>query len=93
MRNVRSKRVVAQVYLEVIFAFMTAILLLMAMIKVFQWAGRDLIKRQEANDATLTNAVGSDAASPLGQIRPIFHYGADMNATFNGAFLGDAFGP
>jgi hypothetical protein len=93
MRNSQPKGVVAQVYLEVIFGFMVGMLLLMAMIRVFQWAGKDLVKRREANDALLTTPVGSEAAGPLGQIRPVFYYAADMNATFNGAFLGDAFGP
>lgn len=93
MRNFRSKSVAAQVYLEMVFAFMIGMLLLMGMIRVFQWSGTDLIKRRQMHDDLLTMLVGSEAAEPLRQIRPVFYYVADVNATFNSAFLGDAFGP
>lgn len=70
-----------QATLEFTFAMVGAVLLLLGLIRVFEWAGLDVIHRRRAHEAILYDPPGCDDAScPLAQIRPEFFTAHHINA-------------
>jgi len=72
----------AQSTLEFTFAMVMIIMLIIGMIRVFAWTGRDLVERRIAHEETLTRSVGGGYAAQLKQTTPRFYGSADVNATW-----------
>lgn len=68
----------AQATLEFLFAMIIAIMLLIGMIRVFIWTGKDLADRRKAHENFLMIDVhGRD------QTKPDFYYSSPIGATFD----------
>ncbi|MFP4473615.1 MAG: hypothetical protein ACLFPX_07130 [Candidatus Omnitrophota bacterium] len=65
----------AQTSLEFAFAMIVAALLLLGMIKVMLWVGKDLVARRTAHESVLTGT-----GSPVTQVRPTFYYSTPIDA-------------
>ena len=69
-----------QVILEFTFCMIVILIMIYGVIKVFHWAGKDVVERQRAHDAVL---LDSDL-SPREQIDPRFYAPVKMNAIWDG---------
>jgi len=68
-----------QVILEFTFCMIVILIMIYGVVKVFHWAGSDLVERQIAHKAVLLNDV-----TPRQQIRPDFYAPVRMNAIWDG---------
>ena len=59
---------------------LVVVLLIIGMVKVFAWTGRDLLERRQAHEAQLTVPVSEDSGVSLVQTRPFFFDIAPINA-------------
>jgi len=69
-----------QVILEFTFCMIVILIMIYGVIKVFHWAGKDIVDRQKAYDAALLIQQGS----PRDQIKPFFHAPGKMDAVWDG---------
>lgn len=84
MRKTRYEiRILGQVTLEFTFALIVIVLLVLGMIRVFQWGGKDLYQRRLAHETLLESNV-----PPLNQLEPYFY----SSTTFNAAKPSNVFG-
>lgn len=74
----------AQAILEFTFAMMVAVLLLMGMIQVIAWTGKDLAQRRLSHEQTLVNDV-----DVLEQTREQFHYAEPISSAVRTDIFGD----
>ena len=70
----------AQVILEFTFCMIIILLMIYGVVKVFQWAGRDVAERQIAHENSLIRNV----SDPRDQIGPVFYMPRRMNAIWDG---------
>lgn len=68
-----------QVILEFTFCMIVILIMIYGVVKVFHWAGEDVVERQRAHDSVLLGG-----GSPRDQINPYFYGAADMNAIWDG---------
>jgi len=68
-----------QVILEFTFCMIVILLMIYGSIKVFHWAGSDLVERQKMHEAVLIEDV-----DPRDQINPFFYSPVKMNAIWDG---------
>jgi len=78
-----------QVILEFTFCMIVILIMIYGVIKVFHWAGRDLVERQRAHEATLvsdeeTRVLWSSRVDPKQQIDPYFYDPIRMDAIWDG---------
>jgi hypothetical protein len=64
--------------IEFTFTMVMTVLLVVGMIKVFLWTGRDMFQRRQAHEAVLTQSIGYDSEEALIQINPTFFGVANM---------------
>ncbi len=78
----------AQVTIEFTFSMMITLLLIVGMIKVFAWTGRDLADRIRAHEKILTQDIGCTGSScPLKQLKPTFYTATDIGAVVPANFF------
>jgi len=79
-----------QAMIEVTFSIVVIVALMLAMIKVFSWVGRDLSSRRGAHEQTLVSpVVGANLIDVYRQIRPSFYEGTPIDAaTVNSEIFG-----
>lgn len=65
-----------QTMIEFSFCMIIVVVLLLGMIKVFVWSGKDLVERRRAHERILTNRY----LSPQQQIRPVFYFSTRFDA-------------
>ena len=71
-----------QSLLEFTFTMVVAVFILMGMLEIFVWVGRDMSYRRQAHEQTLTEPLtGTGAGAPLEQIKPTFYGVTGMDAT------------
>ena len=68
--------ITGQTMIEFSFCLIVIIILLLGMIKVFVWSGKDLADRRKMHEKVLTNPY----FSPEEQIRPGFYYSSRVHA-------------
>ena len=68
-----------QVILEFTFCMIIVLLMIYGVVKVFHWAGEDMVERRKAHDGTLRAAT-----LPVHQIDPYFYTPVKMNAIWDG---------
>ena len=74
----------AQSTMEFTFSMVITILLLMGMIQVMVWSGKDLAMRRQAHERTLTDdRIGYE------QVSPDFFYSAPVSATWASNIYGN----
>ncbi len=74
----------AQATIEFVFGMIGALLLLMGMIQVAVWSGRDLVARRKAHeDLIISNIDG------IRQMNPNFYYSTPMFASVESNVFGD----
>ncbi|MCK5580880.1 MAG: hypothetical protein KAJ18_06365 [Candidatus Omnitrophica bacterium] len=79
MKHFAFKRSQGQSTIEFTFSMICVTLLIVGMIKIFTWTGRDLVERRQQHDAVLTEAVCSASDCVLRQVRPMFFTEVDLN--------------
>ncbi len=86
--RVVNKKIQAQVTIEFTFSMMITLLLIVGMIKVFTWTGRDLADRIHAHEEILTKDLGCTSSScPMKQIKPTFYTATDIDAAYPANFF------
>ena len=70
-----------QVILEFTFCMIVVLLMIFGVMKVFHWAGKDIVERRIAHDDLLFSEV-----SPRDQIDPYFYAPVKMNAIWEGNY-------
>jgi hypothetical protein len=88
VRGSVGKNFFGQVTMEFTFGLVAIVLLIVGMIKVMAWCGRDLIDRRAVHEAVLIQPIGQGSAQPLIQVRPFFYGTTDMNAAINSNIFG-----
>ena len=86
-----------QVILEFTFSMIVVLIMLYGVVKVFHWAGKDIVERRIAHDTSLEDQTGVDTQwgpkfgnqvttdlDPRGQINPNFYAPTKMNAIWDG---------
>ena len=77
-------RSVGQTMIEFSFCMIVVVVLLLGMIKVFVWSGKDLIGRRVAHETILAN----EDLTPDRQIRPVFYYATRFDAVVDSNVYG-----
>jgi len=75
----------AQVLMEFTFSMIVVALLIMGMVKVFTWSGRDLVERRKEHERVLFDSRGGGR----NQTRPVFFTVRPIAATVNSSVFGD----
>ena len=89
MNRQRIRTENGQSTIEFTFSMVLTVLLIVGMIKVFQWTGNDLAQRRIAHEAALlSGACGEGPQCPLEQVRPTFFYSAGIDAAVNSNIFG-----
>jgi len=70
---------IGQVILEFTFCMIVILIMIYGVIKVFHWAGKDIVERRIVHDETLLKDV-----SPRDQIKPLLYIPGRMNAVWDG---------
>ncbi|MDP2652468.1 MAG: hypothetical protein Q8Q08_00375 [Candidatus Omnitrophota bacterium] len=68
--------------LEFSFCMIATVILLLGMIKIFVWCGKDLVARRKAHENVLRQGT------PVG-IRPVFYYSTRMGAAVDSNIFGN----
>jgi hypothetical protein len=79
-----NKKLRGQTMVEFSFSMIVAVVLLLGLIKVFIWSGKDLMNRRKMHEAVLMNPK----AVPAEQIRPTFYYATRFNAEIDSNIYG-----
>lgn len=84
------KNLKGQSTIEFTFSMVVTVLLILGLIRVFQWTGNDLAERRVAHEtALLDGSCGDGPTCPLEQIRPTFFYSAELRAAVNSNIFGN----
>lgn len=79
-----------QVTIEFTVTMVFTFLLMVGLIRVFTWTGRELIGRRQAHERILIEPLPcEEAACPLRQIRPTFFGSTSINATVSSNMYGN----
>jgi hypothetical protein len=87
----KKRRFFGQVTMEFTFGMVGAVFLLVGMIRVFAWIGKDLIARQDAHQASFNAGTCGNTSCPLSQLQPTFFSASEMEATINSNVFGDQY--
>lgn len=77
--------------IEATFSIVVLVGLILSMIKVFSWVGRDLSNRRAAHEQSLMSPIGpgNDVNGTYRQIRPSYYEGTPIDAaTINSEIFG-----
>ncbi len=77
-----------QVTIEFTVTMVFTVLLILGMIRIFAWTGRELVERRKAHELILTQPICGSSSCPLSQIRPTFFRGASFNAAVSSNIFG-----
>ena len=92
MNGPQKQKEHAQTTIEFTFSIICVCLLLIGMIKVFVWTGKDLISRRQQDKAVLIESVCSNNSNCIyRQIRPLFFTSANIEATVNSHIFGEQY--
>lgn len=80
----------AQVILEFCFSMIALVILIMGMLKVFAWTGKDMVARRLQHEQVLYQPVGGEWDGPLKQTAPLFFSASKIDAAVNSSVFGDA---
>ena len=72
-----------QVTMEFIFAILAVVMLIVGTVRVFSWAGRDLVARTIYHEVTLTAPITKEPLEPLKQLSPLFFSSMEVGAYVN----------
>jgi hypothetical protein len=82
----------AQVTMEFTFGMAAAVLLLVGMIRVFAWTGKELISRQNAHITSISTPTCDNTSCPLTQLEyGVFFAPIDIGAAVNSNIFGDQY--
>jgi hypothetical protein len=76
IKDIWNQRRCGQAMIEFSFSMIVIVVLLIGMIKVFVWSGKDLLMRREMHESVLMDP----SSTPRQQIRPTFYYSTRFNA-------------
>ena len=72
-----------QTMVEFSVCMVAVIILMLGLIRVFVWTGKDLVDRRIAHESVLKQSGFTAQGTPAG-IRPIFYYSTHVNAAVGG---------